>query len=36
MPGSAIRWPIKGEPQLSPRDAKARSAEAEVFRVVFP
>ena len=27
-----IRWPIKGEPQLSPRDAKgAKFAEAELF-----
>ena len=31
-PRLGIRWPIKGEPQLSPRDAKgARLADAEVF-----
>jgi dTDP-4-dehydrorhamnose 3,5-epimerase len=31
-PRLGIRWPIKGEPQLSPRDAKgAKLAEAEVF-----
>ena len=31
-PRLGIRWPIKGEPQLSPRDAKgAKFAEAELF-----